>query len=99
MDSENDSKTIGIRHVRTRIRVDGVLIFTTIIHVSELILHTHPSGQDEQLAAAPNENSVGEASPQRFSVPSPGQKNPVVHPRHLGLVVEFRAVDMKENIH
>ena len=52
---------------------------------------THPSGQAEQFAAAPKENSVGEPSPHSFSVPSPGQKNPVLHPRHLGFVVEFRA--------
>lgn len=52
---------------------------------------THPSGQAEQFAAAPKENSVGEPSPHGFSVPSPGQKNPVLHPRHLGFVVEFSA--------
>ena len=52
---------------------------------------THPSGQGEHFAAEPKENSVGELSPHRSSVPSPTQKYPLVQPRHLGLVVEFRA--------
>ena len=67
-------------------------------HFSAIIQLTHPSGQAEQFAANPNENSVGEASPQRFSVPFPGQKKPAVHPRQRGLEVEFKAIIDKEDL-
>jgi len=52
---------------------------------------THPSGQGEQLAADPKENSVDELTPQRSSLPSPTQKYPALQPRHLGLVTESKA--------
>ena len=65
---------------------------------SAIIQLTHASGHAEQFAANPNENSVGEASPQRFSVPLPGQKKPVVHPRQRGLDVEFKAIIEKEDL-
>ena len=74
-------------------------VSVTLLHkFSANIQLTHPSGQAEQLAANPKENSVGEASPQRFSVPLPGQKKPVVHPRHRGLEVEFKAIIEKEDL-
>ena len=58
---------------------------------------THPSGQGEQLAADPKENSVGELTPHRSSVPSPTQKYPVLQPRHLGLVTESKAKNKNKN--
>ena len=86
------TETVWSRSCDFRVNLFYGRVSVILLHqFSAIIQLTHPSGQAEQFAANPNENSVGEASPQRFSVPLPGQKKPVVHPRQRGLEVEFKA--------
>ena len=86
------TETVWSRSCDFRVNLLYGRVSVILLHqFSAIIQLTHPSGQAEQFAANPNENSVGEASPQRFSVPLPGQKKPVVHPRQRGLEVEFKA--------